>query len=34
MESISQRICAAVAVGFCWSILALIFVSDVLGDKH
>ena len=34
MESIAQRVCATLAVCFCWSLLALILVGDLLGSKH
>jgi len=34
MESLTQRVCAVVAVCLCWGILALILVGDILRDRH
>lgn len=34
MESVSQRICAALAVCLCWGLLAMILVGDVIRHRH
>ncbi len=34
METMTQRICAALAVGLCWGLLAMILVGDMVRARE